>query len=302
MIAFSDTEARVVKNAFGIDSNAVSMSDYSSPDSLAALKSISISIPQSKENKIKLNIERPIEPDEKLEITKNQGRDLLMKVLGRERVKLENQFQNNPYPDDKCYWGAISSGFSQTAQDFTTQSLNDLAVDITALTLGNISIESNVEDALRNFVVDVGAAYFKNDDVNIAVARSIVERTIGYILPIVADRGPDNPPEMVVNSVDRLSGYVARDVIKEEGIIAATTAGTNEKYSYRINDFVPRTHSNIKWYYSPTTHYLSAYISAQCEPDKKGLYVVRFQVEKSIVSFGRVPIDDTVKVLPLGMK
>lgn len=239
-----------------------------------------------------------------LKLKQGQGWSTLMTVVGKERANAQTNYTlngNTRFGKDTCYYGAITAGFTGTSQKFTTLSINGLAVGITKLSLGNLTTGLDVGDTLIKFGIDIGSAYLKEDDVDLAVARSVIERTMGYIAPKMADHYISGMPYLVSWPVVQLSEESVTKLLEDEGIVAGATIGTNEN---NLDNFpgAPLTTAKIEWYYSPTTHYLSAYISAQCEPDKKGFYVIRYQVEKGIVSIGRVPIDDTIEVLRLGPK
>ncbi|MBK6973227.1 MAG: hypothetical protein IPH26_09875 [Sterolibacteriaceae bacterium] len=271
----------------------------SSPNCNAAIATDSQSL-----KKVALNIEPPKHenPTDKLDLwSAGQGNLALLHVLGLERDKIRSDPKKSHFPNDACYYGAISAAFSQTAQASVIEPLNELAVEITTTGLGNMPTESPVADALMKFVLDVGAAYFKKNDLNVAIARSVVERTIGYILPILAAKDPDNPPESLASMTEKLSAYDVRKLIDEEGVVTRASSGTNRNSKDYKSKSAPLTSSTIKWYFSPTSHYLSAYITADCGPANNGLYLVRFKIEESL-GFGRSPVADTVEILSLGTK
>ncbi len=206
-----------------------------------------------------------------------QGGRALLEVLGKERDDLGSRF-----PNDRCYLGAITAGFAATAGGFVTDALNDLAVDITFASLGVNSMPSASKDALYKFVLDVGSAYLKKEDLTVATARSVVERSLGYIIPFLAEKYLDKPPELLTASAQSLSRETVRALIKKEDLVSGGYTGNNAKSREFRGDLVPKTSATVKWSYNPKTHYLSAILTAQCERAgggfDRGIYVIRFQI------------------------
>jgi hypothetical protein len=240
-------------------------------------------------------------PKEPLELVLDyQGGSALLEVLGKEgRVDLGSRF-----PNDRCYYGAITAGFSATASNVATDALNDLAVDITVASLSAISLPSAGRDALYNFVLDVGSAYLKKEDLTVATARSVVERSLGYILPFLAENYPNKPPELLMASAQSLIREAVRKLIKQQGIVYGEHSGSNFN-SPRSLGAAPKTSVTVKWYYSPKTHYLTAYLAAQCERSgggfDNGFYLVRFQIIEGL-GFGRHPDLGTVEIFSFGTR
>ena len=244
-------------------------------------------------------------PAEELEIDSTQGHLALMTVLKQERNKLR-QDSRFRFPNDSCYYGAISAGAVGSTQAFVAEAINELAVDITLAGLGNIKLDSELADAIMKFALDVGGAYFKKNNLTIEGAKSLVEKSIGYILTVWVKDGYNEISqsifkESIKNSAKGLTTQATDAVFKKEGVIAGSSLGTNAKQQADIANGATITKGVIKWFYSPKTHYLSAFLSAECGTDNSGLYLIRFQVEKIFI-FGVRPKYETLEILQLGAK
>jgi hypothetical protein len=249
--------------------------------------------------KVILNLVRPrVLPKEPLDIkSKGQIELAMVGVLSPERDNLRGDPRYR-FPDDTCYYGAVTAGLAASAQMFTTRSINNLAIDVTVTSFGSIQFSAE-KDVVFGFALDVGSAYFRNEDIYSAVARSIVERSLGYIIGKVAELDPDDPPDILVNTTDNLAKYTLRDAMVEEGVISGSMVGRNDNSKdYQFNG-APLTESTIKWFYSPRTHYVTAFLSAECTPFINKMYLIRFQM-RSNFHFGRAPLLDTVEIMQLG--
>lgn len=232
------------------------------------------------------------------------GHWALKDVLKNEREKLRGDREYR-FPNEPCYFGAISAGYAATTGNAVMGPLNDLAVDITFAGLSTISMQSATKDALYKFVLDVGSAYLKEENLTVATARSVVERSLGYIIPFLAENYLDKPPELLTASAQSLSREAVRELIKKEGLVTGSSQRNNFNSQTDLGMDAPKTSATVSWFYSPKTHYLVAYLSAECERNgggfDKGFYLIRFQVEKKL-SFGRGPVSGTVEIFSFGTR
>jgi hypothetical protein len=200
------------------------------------------------------------------------------------------------FASDRCYYGAVTAVFSESASRVASVALNDLAVDVTFLALGYIPGERNFSRYLYDIVLDLGSSYLKQEDLGIAAARSVIENTFGYLIPALAELDPDNPPKYLVNSVGKLSEHLVREMIKESGLKHGSFSGDNASATRYLADGAPPSQVALNWIYSPDTHYFVAYVAANCEGYEKRMYVTRFKVKKNLTSFGRTPDLSTLEI------
>ena len=225
-------------------------------------------------------------PAEKLEVSVHQANLELSRVLGREIKRLSSNIISQS-KEEQCYFGIITGAMEKVMPAAAVGPLNDLAVDITMLGLGSLGTGTTANNLARDFVLDIGSAYFKSERIDIAMARSITERSIGYIIPAIAAIDPDHPPEVLAGLTTDLALRSVREIVESEGVIHAEFSGNNAESKY-YPSLAPLADMEAKWFYSPSSHYLSAFLSGECDNGESGFYLVRFQLEKGIALGVRV--------------
>ena len=224
--------------------------------------------------------------------------DILQDVFAHERNTYERAgWMNGRFGDDKCFYGAMTAALKGANQNIISNTINDLAVDITFAALGASTVEGEFRKALYKFLLDIGSAYLKESDLDVAASRSLFERTFGYVFPILAQLDPDILPDhLFVSAGEQLSKLAVGKIIKEQDVTSGQFSIDNSGTRGFSSGFAPLTNASITWLYSPKTHYMVAYVAANCEGIGNRLYYMRFEVEKSGKGFGRTANLNTLKI------
>lgn len=236
-----------------------------------------------------INVSEPEQTGKKLSLSEARAANILQEVLNDERILLRPPHYENRF-SDSCYYGAISAGVPTAAGGTVLYALNDLAVDITAKSLGAITTGSDYGDFLLRFGVNVGAAYFKEEDINLEIVNSIISQSAGYLLPGAVRKYVGDMPsiEQGLLLVSANSGKellkLSTGTLKKEAVISGYLSGNN-LISDDLSLGAPATTVSITWYYNPLTRTFLAYIAADCSEQGKSYYMVRYQIEGG--TFGR---------------
>ena len=296
LIAFGDTEVRVVKNAFGIDSNAVSMSDYSSPESLAALKTIPMPInykpglgnePTSDESKFIANIKTISLPPKRqklcpyLLICSDDAR-LAIGAVPVLSLKAENEFTRGNLCETATFAAAtkaagnlvMSGAFSTLFTSLLYETVDNL---FSPFTYGTRVLIGGASKLALGLVVDSTFGALDYSDIPKDTFKELTSGTIGYMAPKLTEKYVDQSLAAlaITEATKGLSDKLLDSLLNQENIVRANAEANNTGAA------TPSVDAKIGLIYNEETHYVTMLVRSvgrnRQECGEK-LYVLKYEI------------------------
>jgi hypothetical protein len=168
-------------------------------------------------------------------------------------------------------------------------------------------IKQELYNTSLSFAIDVFGDYLKGKSNTEGIAINAIEKSIGFYSSILSNKSYDAIVDKIlrdnaIKSFEDLSLYYLdelKQIILEDDLIVDSFKGSNKNVVDDINLGVPIANSNVKWIYGPKNHYMTAFLTAKCEPDITKFLLIRFEIEKGLLALDTDPKFDTVEIFDL---
>lgn len=181
---------------------------------------------------------------------------------------------------DRCFAGAMDAVSVAARQEFVKNSINSLAVGITAAGLGSINTGDLFTDLVYRAALDGTAATLTDEPLDSTLALSIAESLGGYIFAKATSEFVAGSTLFVAN----LSKGSVKSVLRDEGI-ASWSMQANNSRSGNVTA-VGVTGINSRFYYNPFNRRLVGLIDAECSEEQPSsrYYAIIVTVEEDAFS------------------
>ena len=234
--------------------------------------------------RVDFNIIPSVYPSGNLKIGKLNVADALLKEFGGQVVIIQNEIAAGAEYVKNCRAGAIAAASVGASQLVLDYSLDELAGEISFQQLSKINLSTGtpVGDFLVKSAQYSVENYLKGEPISSALAKSIIEKTAGYMYPRAAGLYKRELLKIGESAFAELQYKEILKLLNKEKLgFSLEKRADNSGTKLLTAKQVPATTVEMQAYYSPETRYVTTFIDADCGDAGRNFFSFAVQIERS---------------------